>query len=329
MLLAPFFSWSAEYVDLAALMDQTNTSLEWEPVRDMGRLIRGDRSAVFKIDLGFMLLDYREKIPTEAIVLKEGSILFPRKTADRLYEHFALVEQVELAPRVAVVLIDPGHGGRDPGALGRHEGFLIKEKDVVLEVAERLFKLLKREFPEKRILTTRADDRYLELEDRTEIANNIALEANEAIIFISLHANAAFSHKAAGFEVWYLPQDYRRDLSDRSDVQDGQDEIKPILNTMLEIEFSTESAMLAKEILDALDREIGRISPNRGLKEETWFVVRNSKMPAVLIELGFVTNAEEARLLKSDEYLNSLSQAIYNGVYRFVQQFEHTKGFTE
>ena len=81
--------------------------------------------------------------------------------------------------------------------------------------------------------------------------------------------------------------------------------------------------------LRKLDREIGELSVNRGVREESWFVVRKAKMPSILIELGFVTNAEEAALLAQEQYLQKLARAIYTGVRRFVNAFEKTKGFTE
>jgi N-acetylmuramoyl-L-alanine amidase len=200
---------------------------------------------------------------------------------------------------------------------------------VNLDVSVRLYRLLKERYPSKKILLTRDRDVFLELEERTEIANSMPLEDNEAIIFISMHANASFTKKPKGFEVWYLPPEYKRDLIDRDKVEEENLEILPVLNTMLEVEYATESIMLAKAILEGMERKIGTQTVNRGLKAETWFVVRKSKMPSVLIELGFVTNPEEARLLQDDSYLHKLSQGIYNGIQKFVALFEDTRGFTE
>lgn len=326
---AVLWGGTADYFELSEVLEKTGARLEWEPLGDLGILEKGDKTAVFKINTSFLILDYQEKLATPGIIRKNGAVLFPNETTAKLVTHFAVEEIDELHPRIAVVLIDPGHGGKDPGAIGEYGKTVVREKDVVLGVAKRLYSLLTAQFPAKRVLLTRSGDSYLELEERTEIANGIPLEQNEAIIFISLHANAAFSDKARGFEVWYLPQEYKRDLSDRMALEEENPDIVPILNTMLEIEFATESVFLAKKILDALDNEIGDLTPNRGLKEETWFVVRNSKMPAVLIELGFVTNPEEAELLQTDEYLNTVSRAIYTGIQEFIGQFENTKGFTE
>jgi N-acetylmuramoyl-L-alanine amidase len=161
------------------------------------------------------------------------------------------------------------------------------------------------------------------------MANAIELGKEDAIIYVSIHANASLNNKATGFEVWYLPPDYRRTLIDQDSIDVPSEEVLPILNTMLEEEYTTESILLAQRVIDSLDREVGDKSPNRGLKEEIWFVVRKAKMPSILIELGFVTNRDEALLLADPAYLQKLSKAIYNGVSGFIEDFERTKGFTE
>ena len=180
--------------------------------------------------------------------------------------------------------------------------------------------MLRTAYPDKKILLTRSGDTYPSLEDRVEMANGVPLKKNEAILYISIHANAApFNKKPYGFEVWYLPTDYRRDLIDKNAASK---EIIHILNSMMEEEFSTESILIAKNISDGLDAQIGKESKNRGLKEKEWFVVRNAKMPSVLIELGFVTNPEEAKRLNTPSYLQKCAQGIYNGLTAFISRFE-------
>ena len=152
------------------------------------------------------------------------------------------------------------------------------------------------------------------------------MREGEAVIFVSLHVNAALVPKPKGFEVWYLPPDFKRDLSDRTGV-DSQ-EILPILSSMLEAEYLTESVILARDISQGLQEQVGDTSENRGLKAESWFVVRNSKMPAVLIELGFITNPEEGPRMRDPQYLRRLADGIYNGIERFILRFESSNGFT-
>jgi N-acetylmuramoyl-L-alanine amidase len=178
-------------------------------------------------------------------------------------------------------------------------------------------------------MLTRHDDRYLKLEERTEIANNVSVGKNEAIIFISIHANAAFNKNAKGYEVWVLPADYRRVLIDSDQLDEESRPIAPILNVLLEEEYSIESITLARAVLDGFDKMVGDVTENRGIREESWFVVRKAKMPSILIELGYVTNKEEATLLADQAYLQKLVMGIYTGIRSFVANFESTKGFTE
>lgn len=157
------------------------------------------------------------------------------------------------------------------------------------------------------------------------MANSVKLGAHEAILYLSIHANSAFNKSSDGFEVWYLTPDYRRTVIDKTDESK---EILPILNSMMEEEFTTESILIAKSIGDGLDLQIGKQSPNRGIKEEEWFVVRNARMPSVLVELGFVSNPTEAKLLADSDYLQKCAAGIYNGLSGFILQFEGSRGFT-
>ena len=97
---------------------------------------------------------------------------------------------------------------------------------------------------------------------------------------------------------------------------------------MMEEEYTTESILIAKFILEGIGAQVGNLSKARGIKAEEWFVVRNTKMPSVLIETGFLSNKKEAALLLDDKYLQKLSFGIYNGLQAFVTHFERSRGFT-
>jgi N-acetylmuramoyl-L-alanine amidase len=160
------------------------------------------------------------------------------------------------------------------------------------------------------------------LEQRTDVANSLITETEDAVIFISIHANASLNKKARGYEVWYLPDEYRRELISPDSLTRDSRELAPILNSMREEEYTRESVFLAQSIVDHFERRVGDRSVNRGIREESWFVVRNAKMPAVLVELGFLTNDEEAALLAETGYLRTLAEAIYSAVAGFVIRFE-------
>jgi N-acetylmuramoyl-L-alanine amidase len=145
---------------------------------------------------------------------------------------------------------------------------------------------------------------------------------NEAVIFISIHANWSANANARGYEVWHITSNYRRSPLDTSKHNYSPD-ISVILNAMMEEEFTTESIILANSILSGLGRELGSSVPSRGRKANDWFVVRNSRMPAVLVELGFVSNKNDAILMTSDDGLQKLTTALYNGIRNFIGIFEH------
>ena len=100
------------------------------------------------------------------------------------------------------------------------------------------------------------------------------------------------------------------------------------MNSMMEEEYTTESILIAKFIMDGLQAQVGNQASPRGIKAEEWFVVRNSNMPAVLVELGFLTNEKEAALLADNAYLQKAAFGIYNGLAAFVTHFERSRGFT-
>jgi N-acetylmuramoyl-L-alanine amidase len=177
------------------------------------------------------------------------------------------------------------------------------------------------------VLLTREGDTYPSLEDRVALANAVPLGENEAIVFISVHANASFNKNARGYEVWYLSPEYRRTVIDPSPRGNSAD-IMTIYNAMLEEEFTTESIIMAQSILEGFKEELGSLLPSRGIKAEDWFVVRNARMPSVLVELGFVTNEEDARLMTGEAYLRKFSDALYKGITGFIALFERSGGFT-
>ena len=146
-------------------------------------------------------------------------------------------------------------------------------------------------------------------------------------LYVSIHANASLNKASSGYEVWYLSPGYRRTVLDKS-AAEGDKTLFPILNSMMEEEYTTESILIAKFIMDGMGAQIGNVSKARGIKAEEWFVVRNANMPSVLIEVGFVTNEKEALNLNNDAYLQKISLGIYNGINAFVTHFERSRGFT-
>jgi len=320
--------WSESGVALKEIRGRTGAQLVWDPMRQMGSIEKGATSLVYSLDSAFLLVNYNSFESIEPPQRGEsGDIWFSSEDASYIIETLGAPTQNDNRHYISTVIIDAGHGGKDSGALGRFEEngekLVIMEKDLVLEVSRQLSDRLRSRYPDKNIVLTREDDVYLTLEERTQIANGIELDQRESMIFISIHANASLNSKAEGFEVWYLPTDYRRKLIDPATLDESAREVAPILNTMLEEEYTVESILLAQKILNNLDDSVGSSHVNRGLKEETWFVVRDAKMPSVLVEIGFVTNRTEAFKMRSTTHLKKIAEGIYNGVHGFIEHFEN------
>lgn len=314
-------------VSLEELLRRTGATLRWDPWRHSGNLSRDGTVLVFRAGDPWMVLNGDELVVTGTVLDEQGRLIFSEEAADEVMRIFGVDSDSAGSYSLSTILIDPGHGGRDTGASRSWPvdgvSYPIMEKDVVLEVSLQLVEALKDTFPEKKVMLTRDSDVYPSLEDRVELANGVELGSREGMIYISIHANASLSSAAEGYEVWYLPRDYRRELVDPGSLGSDGTSIAPIVNTLWEEVFTHESVRLADMILEGLSDQLGTDVPNRGRREESWFVVRNARMASVLVELGFLTNESEEARLRSPEYLRRITKALYNGVVDFVDYFEN------
>ncbi len=324
-----FFS-HAQQLDFLKSAKKAGMAFYWDPLTLSGVIEKNGRSISFKAGDTFFLQDYKTVVSENSPSLEDGKLLATQSFFN-MAENFFKTQGNESTYKIGAILIDPGHGGKDPGASSTYtvdgKKVSVVEKDVNLNVGLKLRDYLKKAYPDKNIIMTRSTDVYLTLAQRTEIANSVKLLENEAILYVSVHVNANLNDKVTGYEVWYLSPGYRRQvLNAKTSNEDAS--ILPILNSMTEEEYTTESILMAKFIMNGISSQVGDLSPSRGIKEEEWFVCRNSKMPSVLIEMGFLTNRTEGLLLKDENYLQKLSLGIYNGLDEFVSNFERTRGFT-
>ena len=318
-------------VDVALLAGRLKARLSFDPLTGYGLLEKPGSRLVFALGLPWVIYNWKKTLPLDPPAEGESGLAFSPEASASVEKLFAEADAAAKSHfSIAAILIDPGHGGKDPGAIGEHlvggKKLRVIEKDVTLDISRKLFSSLKARYPDKRILITREGDSYPSLEDRVDMANSVDLASNDAIIYVSIHANSSFNKNAKGFEVWYLNPEYRRTLVDAKKPGGPGQEIAPILNAMLEEEFTTESIILARDIMGGLQSVIGADSPNRGIRADEWFVVRNARMPSVLIEAGFVTSPYEGRLLSRDDYLLRVADGVYNGLVDFVGYFESMRG---
>ncbi|MGI5057992.1 N-acetylmuramoyl-L-alanine amidase [Treponema pectinovorum] len=325
-LIFPLFSKDINLVETAL---KSGMTLYWDSLCESGILEKNGHQISFKAGDNLILQDYSKLSIVNPPSLKNG-ILLVEDDFIEVAENLFKTETSQNGFKIGAILIDPGHGGKDPGAqftyLVNGKKITVTEKEINLVVGKMLYSRLKAAYPDKNIQMTRVKDEFLSLSQRTEIANSIKLGDKEAILYISIHVNASLDKKASGYEVWYLSPGYRRSVIDEKSVEDK--DLYKVMNSMMEEEYTTESILIAKFIMDGIQAQVGNLSSPRGIKAEEWFVVRNSNMPAVLVELGFLTNKNEGLLLKDESYLQKLSLGIYNGLSAFVTHFERSRGFT-
>jgi len=316
---------------LSSISKNDKVQFRWDPLFRSGVFYLGENYGSFFTaseagQTGFLLFNNQEVFNVPLPYSNNGQLVFPEAFVSALKNAFTrLYEKDASRFRIAAIIIDPGHGGRDSGAVGsitvNGKTTQIYEKDIVLKTALELRELLTQTYPDKRILMTRETDIYRTLDQRSDMANAVTVKENEAVIFISIHANKAANPNARGYEVWHITSGYRRNLINPSQHNFSAD-ISSILNAMLEEEYTTESILLADSILRGLGQTFGNSLPSRGRKANDWFVVRNSRMPAVLVELGFLSNPQDMALMTSNEGLRKFTNSLYNGITNFIGIFE-------
>ena len=216
---------------------------------------------------------------------------------------------------IRTVVLDPGHGGRDPGATGLGG---LREKDVNLRLSLFLAKKLRAEGFE--VVLTRKDDRTLDLEERTVIA-----ESRNADLFISIHANASRRKGTRGIETFYLDENHGRHALDVAARENGvpRNEMDTLQRTLAKLrveELSSDSRRLAGAVHAELVAGLGkkyRGVEDLGVKKGPFYVLFLSSIPSILVESGFVTNPHDVRLLRERAYLENAANHIASGVLRY------------
>jgi N-acetylmuramoyl-L-alanine amidase len=235
---------------------------------------------------------------------------------------------------IGTIVLDAGHGGEDPGGVGVGG---IREKDIVLPVTREVEKELARRLRRTRVVMTRQEDEFASLEKRGEIANSAKPQEN--LVFVSIHANVSFSTHTRGYETYFLSIDpfgeRARDVASMEnsvlsfEIENHNEYLKEVINRIVDIQYRRESMMLAGFIQDGLRGALGPSSSDRGVKSAFFFVLKEAKMPAVLIEIGFITNRDESGKLVNREYQRKIARGIADGIESFVTSFRQTEGFTK
>jgi N-acetylmuramoyl-L-alanine amidase len=230
--------------------------------------------------------------------------------APNLRSGFSMARQLGLG--VSRIVLDPGHGGHDPGAKGRG----LTEAELVLDLALRLEKLLKQEGVFEVILTRRTDE-FVPLQERTAVANR-----ESADLFLSIHANASNNSRARGVETYFLnfaSSGSAAAVAARENAASGQamaalpDFVKAIaLNNKLD-ESRDFATLVQRSLVDGM-RKTDKTVRNLGVKQAPFVVLIGASMPSVLAEVAFLTNAQEAKLVRSGRYRQRIAEALFNAI---------------
>jgi N-acetylmuramoyl-L-alanine amidase len=219
------------------------------------------------------------------------------------------------------VMLDPGHGGNDHGTSVRG----LIEKHIALDVAKRLGKLLEENLGTE-VIYTRTDDRYIALEKRPQMANEV-----KADLFLSIHVNSSPLRGVGGAETFYL--DFtssqtdmqvaaRENASSEKSIHELQDLVRQIASQD-KAEESREFAARIQRASHALVRTGNRSARNRGVKRAPFVVLIGASMPSVLAEIGFITNPGDEARLRKPEHRQKIAEALYQGIEEYANTLSH------
>jgi len=314
------------YVSLIPLCNSRN--INWDYDTFTRKLVISKEAHRINLMVGesLILVDDRPRYLRHPIELYQGTVAVPysfkEQVLDTLFRETPLIRMRSPLSKIKRVVIDAGHGGNDPGAIGKTG---LREKDVNLDIAKRLGSLLKAQGIG--IIFTRSSDDFIPLAKRVAIANRA-----KADIFISIHSNANLVRSRNGFEVYYIS----------SDINDSKRALLAAKNTSLDLSSScfagyslalratlwdmiytysrAESIGMARSICQEVNRQLD--TKILGVKGAGFYVLKGARMPAVLVEVGFVSNREEERMLRNDYYRQKIAESITEGILDYAQDIK-------
>lgn len=231
--------------------------------------------------------------------------------------------------RLNTIVLDAGHGGKDPGAVGLGG---TREKDVVLNITRDLGKLISRKWPEVKVVYTRSDDRFIPLHERGKIANR-----NGGKLFLSIHCNASENRRVRGAEVYILGP-HKTDaalkvamlenavIKEEVDYQEqykGFTDEHLIMSSMAQNAFIRQSSVLAQEVLRPITSKIG--TANRGVRQAGFMVLWTPSMPSALVEVGYISNRQEERILRDRQEQTKIAYGIFQGLEAYRRSYEASR----
>lgn len=315
-------------VDIAHLLRETGATLEWDEFMRTGVIWSGLDSVGFTPGESIAVAGFNELLRIEPIVYDRGRLLVPEPTFELLAERLGRATEGARVRPVKAIVIDAGHGGRDPGTLRSvtegGETITYYEKDIVLDMAKRVKTELEQLVDGPEVRLSRDADVYLTLGERTEFAHSLREDPLDNVLFVSLHVNASAAPwtKTRGVEIYYLPATQRRQVLEEEIAASLEPEVSAILNDLKEEEYTVESVLMGKSVLSAIAEQVPETPIERGVRVANFFVVREARMPSILVETGFINNRTDLELLTTPGYRHRLATAIATGIADYVRDFE-------
>jgi N-acetylmuramoyl-L-alanine amidase len=294
----------------ASLAFRLNSEIaSWDP-------IFSDESNDFLVNLRLKTKETTEKSSPEPVI--SGKEQLKKELAEQKKKSY-----------INTIVLDAGHGGKDPGAIGYKK---IREKNIVLPVTLKLGELINRELPDVKVIYTRSTDTFIPVWERTKIAN----EENSKI-FVSIHANWHHNKNTNGCETYFLSADKDerakevvlkensviKEFEAMDDHEKYSDENLNILATMTQSRVIRQSQYLASLIQESLKNSLNHLGiTSNGVKQGPFWVLVGATMPNVLVEIGYISNKKEAELLKKSSVQNKIAEAIFQGIKKFKEDIE-------
>ncbi|MCD6098904.1 N-acetylmuramoyl-L-alanine amidase [bacterium] len=324
-----------EFVAASHCLEPFGLRCFWSHFKQKGVFIFGSRPDTLIVTLGseFVVFNGETYELKSHAVFYAGDIFLPKEGFFELLasKGYNLSEETEVKPRDTTpvqkkfdfkrVIIDPGHGGKDPGAIGPLGTY---EKDITISIARKLKPILEKDGWE--VYLTREDDRFLPLSERSEMANRL-----HGDIFISIHCNGSKRRSSEGFEVFFLSvakTDEARAaeqlensvlLLEDNPPTDNLDDLQFIITKMIQNEFLYESNELATCIDEAVGEELPHLR-RRGVSQAGFYVLVGAFMPSVLVETAFISNPKEERLLRTSAFQSRIAESIAKGLRIFRER---------
>jgi N-acetylmuramoyl-L-alanine amidase len=330
-----------EYIPLARLCDFYDVKYKWDAYISTARLEKGRDEIVVRNGSSTILVNSAHRKMDRPAVLSSGEICVPMSFVKNYFGTLVSGRVTEAAPavpegisgpkiyRIRTVIVDAGHGGKDPGAIGRR--VRLREKNMTLPVAKKIGSIL--ENAGMKVKYTRSSDVFIPLPRRAEIANNA-----KADLFISVHINASRSRSLSGFECYYLSEatddnaralealeDSSVSMNENAQVERSRQLDKTLWDLAL-TENRAESSELASYICDSVENS--HLTYVRGVRSARFYVLKHTHMPAVLAEVGYLSNKTEEAKMKDRVYLDRMAAAIADGILKYKREYERTEGFS-